>query len=123
MWSPLAVTFSTLAIVSTPPRWLPRRSVTLRNANRPTQDAVVLASRALSIVKSEATKFVRLRSSFSTREEQFRFPDHRHLEHVVEFGVEQVAWFGGDDSERPSHWPTKFSVNAAAFACFSILST
>ena len=29
---PLAVTFSTLAIVSTPPRWLSGGSVTLRNS-------------------------------------------------------------------------------------------
>ncbi len=30
-------------------------------------------------------------------EEEFGFPEHRHLEHVVEFGVEDVAWLGEID--------------------------
>ena len=46
----------------------------------------------MSIVKSEAMKFVRLRSFLQHfGEEQLRLAHHRGLQHVVELGVEDVA--------------------------------
>ena len=96
---PLAVTFSTLAIVSTPPRWLSGGSVHL--AELPAVDAgdaVVLRQPAVEhreVGGHEVRQAQVVLQHFV--EEQLRLPDHRHLEHVVEFGIEDVARLGGVD--------------------------
>jgi hypothetical protein len=64
---PFAVTFRMPAIVRTPPRWLSGGSATFRNS-RPSTPGIRTASRAArsGALKSDATKRVRLRSSFSS---------------------------------------------------------
>ena len=50
------------------------------------------------MVKSEATKFVRLRSFFSTSSKNSeRLLDHRHLEDVVVLGIERAVGHRGVD--------------------------
>ncbi len=87
---PLAVTFSTLAIVSTPPRWLSGGSVDLLellprhagNAVVPGQPAVEHREVGGHEVRQAQVVLEHL------VEEQQRLLDHRHLEYVVVLGVE-----------------------------------
>ena len=122
---PLAVTFMTPAIVSTPPRWLSGRQRHLAELRAlHARDAVVLCQPPVEHVKSEETKFVRLRSFFSTSSKNrcasLTIAD---LEHVVVLRIERRSGSVASMLRRPSHWPAKFSVNAVALGSSSIRST
>ena len=96
---PLAVTFSTLAIVSTPPRWLSGGSSTLRNSHAfHAGDAVVLRQPAVEHREVGGHEIRQAQVVLEHLvEEQLRLLDHRHLEHVVEFRIEDVVGLGGVD--------------------------
>ena len=96
---PLAVTFSTLAIVKHAAAMAVRRQRHL--AELPAVhagDAVVLRQPAVEhreVGGDEVGQAQVVLEHFV--EEQLRLLDHRHLQHVVEFGIQDVAGFRGVD--------------------------